>query len=201
MSIIGVNLLNAAIIERGIQGPSNVLYYMSKKLFEILSNSYTVEHIKDDMEVAIAEINYEKKELLFASSRNRMYYVTYNNKSLDSHDRISILYNDEEKTMYKLNGNREFLTSAENKNKFTDFNIDIKNNDIFFLSSDGYYDQFGEKNSIKYKRKRFEKRLFDISQSTISNQKEELLKEFNDFKGNMPQTDDVTVIGIRLILE
>ncbi|MEA3451072.1 MAG: SpoIIE family protein phosphatase, partial [Bacteroidota bacterium] len=197
----GVNLLNAAIIERGIQGPSNVLYYMSKKLFEILSNSYTVEHIKDDMEVAIAEINYEKKELLFASSRNRMYYVTYNNKSLDSHDRISILYNDEEKTMYKLNGNREFLTSAENKNKFTDFNIDIKNNDIFFLSSDGYYDQFGEKNSIKYKRKRFEKRLFDISQSTISNQKEELLKEFNDFKGNMPQTDDVTVIGIRLILE
>jgi len=201
LSIIGVNLLDSAIIERGIEGPSNVLNYMSKKLFEILSNSYSDEHIKDDMEVAIVEINYDKKELLFASSRNRLYYVTNNDRNLDSIDKVNKLYNDDKNALFKINGNREFLATELNDKKFTDFKIDINNNDIFFMSSDGYYDQFGGEKSMKYKRKKFENRLFDISQFPVEIQKKELLNEFYNYKGVIPQTDDVTVVGIRIVLD
>ncbi len=198
LSIIGINLLESAINERKIAKPSDVLSYMSEKLLGILSNPYTMEHIKDDMEVALAEIDYHKKELIFASSRNRLYFISDKPVIIKAQNGISVISQNDLKIMYKFNGDREFLGSKADDKRFTDYVIEIKDNDMLYFSSDGYYDQFGGVDNVKYKRKRFEQRLFDISDLPIDEQKDSLLDEFEIFKGSFPQTDDVTVMGIKI---
>lgn len=198
LSIIGVNLLDSAINERKIKNPSDVLQYMSQKLHGILSNPYSIEHIKDDMEVALTRIDYVNKNFNFASSRNRLYFVSENSKNISSIDGITEILRDGDKKFFKINGDRKFLGSQNDGTKFKNYTLNITDGDILYFSSDGYYDQFGEKENVKYKRVRFERKLLEISSFSVEKQKEILITELKEFKGKVEQTDDITVLGIKI---
>lgn len=198
LSIIGVNLLDSAINERKIKNPSNVLQYMSHKLNGILSNPYSIEHIKDDMEVALARIDYVNNVFNFASSRNRLYFVSENSENISSIDGITEISKIGDKKIFKINGDREFLGSKYDDIKFKNYTINISDGDILYFSSDGYYDQFGEKENVKYKRMRFERKLLEISSFPLEKQREILISDLKEFKGNIEQTDDITVLGIKI---
>jgi hypothetical protein len=67
------------------------------------------------------------------------------------------------------------------------------------MFTDGYADQFGgETGDKKYMRKRFKDYLTGISKQDLAGQNALLKKDFNAWKGNNEQVDDVLVIGIRL---
>lgn len=73
----------------------------------------------------------------------------------------------------------------------------IKTGDWIILSSDGYYDQLGEKSQKTYRFKKF----VDLIETEINKQntniRENLLAEHLRYKGNLEQTDDICVIGLR----
>jgi hypothetical protein len=70
-----------------------------------------------------------------------------------------------------------------------------------WLCTDGYADQFcgiqGTFYSKKYKYSRLKAKLTAIQQSSATQQRDELVKEFETWKGNMFQVDDVLLAGIR----
>ena len=70
--------------------------------------------------------------------------------------------------------------------------------DTIYLSSDGYADQFGGGFDKKFKSKRLKKILLSIQDQTMSEQKESLVQEFQNWKGEKEQIDDVTIMGIKL---
>ena len=66
------------------------------------------------------------------------------------------------------------------------------------MSSDGYVDQFGGELDKKFKWKRLKNILLSIQGKSMLEQKEFVAQEFQNWKGDQEQTDDITIIGIKL---
>jgi serine phosphatase RsbU (regulator of sigma subunit) len=70
--------------------------------------------------------------------------------------------------------------------------------DTIYLFSDGYSDQFGGEQGVKYKSKNFKQLLLDINKYDMQEQVRMIEKAHLDWRGETPQIDDVTVVGIKL---
>ena len=70
--------------------------------------------------------------------------------------------------------------------------------DMIYTFTDGYIDQFGGEKGKKFMVKRFQEVLISINKLEISEQKNELENQFNNWKGSFEQVDDVLVIGIKM---
>ncbi len=76
--------------------------------------------------------------------------------------------------------------------------IQLINEDIIYMSSDGYPDQFGGKNNTKYKYSRFRNLLNTIDNENFKSAKEILDNEIINWQNLEKQTDDILVIGIKI---
>ena len=74
----------------------------------------------------------------------------------------------------------------------------MKKNDLLFLYSDGFSDQFGGDKSKKYKLANFKRFLLSISDKNMDEQQQLISDEFDNWKGNLEQLDDVCVMGVRV---
>ena len=80
---------------------------------------------------------------------------------------------------------------------FNETVIDLQENDMLYIFSDGYADQFGGENGKKFMLKNFKVLLSSISDREINTQEEVLRTTYNNWKGKLDQVDDALVIGIR----
>ena len=76
--------------------------------------------------------------------------------------------------------------------------IDVQKGDSIYLYTDGYADQFGGAKGKKFKYKQLEEKLLEICSVPCNNQKDILMRTFNEWKGNLEQVDDVCIIGINM---
>lgn len=58
-----------------------------------------------------------------------------------------------------------------------------------YLFTDGFIDQFGGEKNSKFLAGRFEKLLQNIQNYTMEDQKDQLIKEFENWKGTENQVD------------
>ena len=70
---------------------------------------------------------------------------------------------------------------------------------MIYIFSDGFQDQFGGPKGKKYRSNRFREFLLSISDKDLLEQKELMGVEFNSWKMNEEQIDDVCVMGVRII--
>jgi len=82
--------------------------------------------------------------------------------------------------------------------KFNNHIFDIKKDDMIYLFSDGFIDQFGGDNNKKIKRKRFKELLISINEYPMPIQKERLNLFFKEWKGKNEQVDDVLIFGLKV---
>ena len=75
--------------------------------------------------------------------------------------------------------------------------IQIEKDDMIYLFSDGFRDQFGGKSNTKYGRKKFRELLLNVHKLPVEKQKKELMQTFQNWKGKASQIDDVTIMGIK----
>jgi serine phosphatase RsbU (regulator of sigma subunit) len=69
---------------------------------------------------------------------------------------------------------------------------------LLYLASDGFQDQFGGNRDKKFLKQRFYGLLTEIHQLPMAVQKEMLENRLREWMGSTIQTDDITVMGIRL---
>ncbi|NJL12343.1 MAG: SpoIIE family protein phosphatase [Microscillaceae bacterium] len=145
----------------------------------------TDEHEGDGMDIALLKINFTNREIIFAGAKSPLYLVK--NGEL----------------MYYKGSNISIGTKAKNRDKqFVARCIDVEGDEIIYLVTDGFQDQLGGMQDGKGRKKYMKTRFIDLlsraSQLPITAQKALLEKEFNDWKGDYPQTDDVMVIGFKI---
>jgi len=70
-------------------------------------------------------------------------------------------------------------------------------NDIIYLFSDGYADQIGGPNRKTFRSRKFKQLLINIHQKPLHEQKEILEKEYQEWRQNIEQIDDIMVMGIK----
>ena len=82
---------------------------------------------------------------------------------------------------------------------FTKYKVKLKKNDMLYIYSDGYQDQFGGEKGKKYMAAKFKKQLLKMSNESTDEQITILEKEFKSWSQNYEQIDDVCVMGVRII--
>lgn len=181
MSIVGVNLLNQALFESKLTSPAQILNQINIGLEATVKQTEEESVIRDGMEITLCKWNKKKNEFVFAGANHIMYQVR--NGELITH-----------------RGDKHPIGASytEMHRDFTNVNITIEKGDMFYLTSDGYPDQFGGPKGKKFKFKQLEEKFVQISTQSLSEQKEQLSKTFNDWKGAFEQLDDVLVMGIRV---
>ena len=81
---------------------------------------------------------------------------------------------------------------------FTSHSIQLNAGDTIYTFSDGYPDQFGGEKGKKYKSGKFKKTLLEMAQKPINKQHALLDQEFETWRGDIEQIDDVCVIGVKI---
>ncbi len=118
-----------------------------------------------------------------------------------------IQYAGANRVLYKISNSEltEYSPTKSAIGGFTSENFEYKNNtidyiteDIFYLFTDGYADQFGGETGKKLMTKNFKKLLLSVAHKPLLEQKQEIKKTFESWKGDYEQIDDVLVIGVRV---
>jgi serine phosphatase RsbU (regulator of sigma subunit) len=81
---------------------------------------------------------------------------------------------------------------------FTNHVLEIRKDDVVYIFSDGFQDQFGGEKRKKFYSNSFNNLLLEISNETLQKQKEILENTLNIWRGSEPQLDDIVVIGFKI---
>ena len=81
---------------------------------------------------------------------------------------------------------------------FTRHHFKTETGDMLYLFTDGYADQFGGSNNKKFKTRNFKELLTSLANDEVESQKDRLGIEFENWKGEEEQLDDICVIGIKV---
>ena len=82
------------------------------------------------------------------------------------------------KKLLTIKADRQPIANFIKEQPFTLKEIQLEKNDIIYSFSDGYVDQFGGKNGVKFKTKKFKELLLSIADKDLNKQKEILEKTF-----------------------
>jgi serine phosphatase RsbU (regulator of sigma subunit) len=84
------------------------------------------------------------------------------------------------------------------RGEFTNKSIQLLEDDVIYMFSDGYADQFGGPEGKKFKYRRFRHLLMSIHNLPMDEQHMKLEENINEWMGvKHEQIDDQVVIGIR----
>jgi ligand-binding sensor domain-containing protein/serine phosphatase RsbU (regulator of sigma subunit) len=180
MSIIGHNSLNKVVREYGIVRPGAILDQLNAEVVKALMQRHG-ETINDGMDLALIAFDRKKFTLEFAGAYNPLWVVRKGELFTYKGDRFPI-----------------GMSSNQSKKVFETQVVDIQPGDMLYMSSDGYADQFGVKGGKKYKSGNVKKLLTEIYDLPVDEQRERLRKEIIEWKGDLPQVDDIMFVGTRI---
>ena len=81
---------------------------------------------------------------------------------------------------------------------FSKQNVKVKRDDMIYIFSDGYQDQFGGEKNKKYMLSRLKNFLSQISNEDENHPIKFHKNEFISWKGDNEQIDDVCLMGLRI---
>ena len=133
------------------------------------------------MDISLCVFNKKTFELNYAGANNPIYIIRHKELTQISADKFPV---------------GAFI--EEQIQLFTTKKMNLEKNDLVYLFSDGYADQFGGNKGKKFKYKQTKDILIENQELSMSNQRSILETKFYDWKGKLEQVDDVLVIGIRV---
>ncbi len=181
MSLIGNTLLNEILTEKKIYRPSEMLNMLNHLVKISLKQDYFKSDNLDGMDIAICAIDRKKMKLYYAGA-NRDLYIIRNNE------------------MQIVEANHTAIAGiTEDGYCFINHETDLISEDLIYMSSDGFSDQFGGAAGKKYMSKNFRKTLLNIHQLPLIEQKDKLLQILEEWKGQHPQIDDILIMCIKIV--
>jgi serine phosphatase RsbU (regulator of sigma subunit) len=179
MSMIGSSLLNQIINEKKITAPAEILNLLNDGVIDALKQRTNTSH--DGMDIAICHIDKQNRLLRFAGA-NRPLWLLHNEQIL----------------VYKPNkfpiGGIQILHDQP----YNEHSIVLQNNDVVYLFTDGFADQFGGSDAKKLLTKNLKQHILDMQHLPLLDQHQMLLNIFNNWKGNIEQVDDVLILAFKI---
>jgi serine phosphatase RsbU (regulator of sigma subunit) len=180
MTVLANTLLNQIILETGIHSPDLVISLLDQKIQQTLHQKHLGTSNMDGLDIGLLIINKATKELTFAGAKIPLYII------IDGQ-------------LQTIKGDRYSAGSAHFQQKiFSKQNIPLTSGSMLYLSSDGYQDQFGGPHDKKFMKQNFYDFLKSISYLPPREQEHSLESQFQRWRGNTPQTDDILIIGIKV---
>lgn len=187
MSMLGVSFLNQIVTLPGSEDFTAAEILLQMREFTIQSLHQQGENLEvhDGMDIALCIFDIDNMVLEYAAAYSPLFILRPNLK--DSTYKLTA-----------LRGDPMPFTMNYNNADFTNHTVELHKNDIFYLFTDGYTDQFGGPNDRKFLTKNFKELLVSIAHYPMQEQKNILDYTFEGWKGKSYQVDDVTVIGLKV---
>lgn len=178
VSIVGFNGLNRTVNEFDLRKPGEILDKLTELVVETFSKSES--QIKDGMDIALCNINYETNILTYAGANNPLIMIRNNE-------------------IIEIKANKQPIGEFENRVPFTTHEIKLEKGDCIYVYSDGYADQFGGPKGKKFKGKALKDLLLKLNDLPMKEQRTKINQIFEEWKGSFEQLDDVCLIGVRIL--
>ncbi len=175
LTMLGITYLHEIIRGNETKKPSDSLKILRNR---IKASFGATNENKNGLDIALCFIDINKNILQYAGAYNPIYIIR-----------------DNELTEFKATNNPIGHHPVEKE--FENNEFQLKNEDMIYLSSDGYQDQFGGERHKKFNKRRFKEMLLKIHKLPLNIQEKKLHEIFLNWKKDVEQVDDVTIMAIK----
>jgi serine phosphatase RsbU (regulator of sigma subunit)/tetratricopeptide (TPR) repeat protein len=177
VSVVCHNALNRSIKEFNLKKPNEIL----NKTREIVISEFekSDEDVKDGMDISLCVFNLNEHKLFWSGAHNPLW----------------ILRNSE---IIEFKADKQPIGKYVHAKEFTLNEIEIQKDDIIYLFTDGFQDQFGGEKQKKFRVAQMKELFLTLNKNSMDKQAEIIGNTFENWKGDNEQIDDVCIIGLRL---
>ncbi|MBN2663287.1 MAG: SpoIIE family protein phosphatase, partial [Bacteroidales bacterium] len=179
LSMLGTAYLNEITTYKENLTSSLILNSLRQSIIYALQEKEE-NNVRDGMDISFAIFDFENNTIDFSGAYQSLYLLRKGEIIIYKGDRMPIGY------------------SRKNDIPFNSTKINFKKDDIIYLFTDGYADQFGKKDKSKFMLSNFRKLLKTIGDVPLSIQKELLNEAFLEWKGSSRQIDDITIVAVKI---
>lgn len=182
VSVVCSNALNRAVLEFGMREPGEILNKTRELVLDTFSKND--DSVRDGMDISLCSISQpvnagDSFKIQWSGANNPLWY--FQNGSFN-----------------QIKPHKQAVGKTENASPFPTHTMELNAGDVLYLITDGYGDQFGGPQGKKYKSQKLQTTIASVCEKPVKNQKEFLNTTFENWKNNLEQIDDVTIIGIVL---
>jgi serine phosphatase RsbU (regulator of sigma subunit) len=179
MSVLGITLLNEILRRKEVKKANQALEFLRHDLKNTLHQTEHGYSLNNGMDIALCIIDTENRILQYSGANTPLYYIR-NEKLIE----------------IKPTRNPIGLTPIEIP--FQNHEIELQEDDIFYLFSDGFIDQFGGDFGKKYRSRRFKHLLLKIHDKPLDEQKKMLIENYKNWvHDEYEQLDDIMIFGFK----
>jgi serine phosphatase RsbU (regulator of sigma subunit) len=179
LSMIGIEIIEKTINVANIERPSEILAVLNRELEKTFSREKNIGTIiRDGMDIGLCVVDRKQKKLEYSGAFFPLYLIREN-------------------ALIELKDDKLIIGMNPANSPYKNHELDILEDDIFYIFSDGYVDQFGGSENKKFMYRRFRYLLMTIHQLPLSDQKVILEDNIRTWMNGNVQIDDMMVIGFR----
>ncbi len=180
MSMIGVNNLNQIIVDNKITSPNAILKELNIAIKKVLKQEEVDSESRDGMDISVVCFDVDRNIISYSGAFRPLIYIRNNE-------------------LIEIKGSRQPIGG----NAPIDFDYELnefeyKKEDIFYMFSDGFPDQFGGPKMKKLMIKQMKELFMNVHNQAPDMQVNSLKKSFEDWKGTNDQVDDILVMCIKI---
>lgn len=181
MSMLGMTFLNEAVLDHHMTHPEAILEFLREKIIEALNQKAEKGQFStyDGMDMALVVINNQSMHMEYAGANNGLYLVRGGELRVIKPNKMPV-------GIYKK------------QEDFARQEMQLQKDDILYLFTDGFPDQFGGARGKKFRYKPFRNLIMQRQQETMERQKQHMANTFDEWKGAEMQVDDVLVLGLKV---
>jgi serine phosphatase RsbU (regulator of sigma subunit) len=180
MSMLGISLLNEISSKYSGHPTNEILDELRDQVIASLGQTGDRYEARDGMEMGLVALNTSTRELQFTGAMHDLWTFQSGKLAVIKGDRMPVGIH------------------SQGSTAFTAQKLTLKRGDTLYLFSDGYADQFGGTQRKKFGSTRLKKLLTRIQANIMHDQQEIIEKEFDQWKGEEEQIDDVLMIGVKV---
>jgi len=182
VSVLALNLFEYAVMNKGITEAHKIIEEVDSRYVESFKDVNEENFDNPWIDLSVICIDDLNKKIQFSSANRKLLLI--------SKDATPNVY---KSTGYPLGG-----WQLRKLRTFSTTELPYEKGSKLYLGSDGYQDQFGGDDCKKFGSSRLHSLLTEISHEPFFKQNEVLKSEFQKWKQNEEQTDDVCIVGIKV---
>lgn len=169
--------IDRSIQLKGITSPAAVLQATNDGMNSILSEAQLSRAIATTMDVGLVLIDSEAHVLRFAGAKIWLYWSDGNSVDFIKGDNRSLW--------------------DRRAGDYHDHDVPLQPGLTYYLTTDGFLDQAGGEHGFGLGSDRFSQWILEHAAKPLSDQHDAFSKALDDFKGDHPQRDDITMLSFR----
>lgn len=180
MTLAGTAFLSEILNRKSISDPAGILFELRLLIMKFLKQKGEEGEAADGMDISLITFDKDKKSMRFAGANTPLYLIRNGELFVHKGDRMPIgIHLDFDKP-------------------FTNKIIPLQKDDMVYMFTDGYADQFGGPKNKKFRYKQFQELLLKIHNQPPDKQNEVLSRTIVDWMGDNKQVDDILILGFKV---